>query len=84
MDLGWYAACSIHLTMRTLQTISADHLHDVTGGAKRITVRPNNDEVIRAMTSLKSDIESVGKAQANKSSSSSSMMPMMMMMMMKR
>ncbi|MGE0400392.1 MAG: hypothetical protein AB7T06_26995 [Kofleriaceae bacterium] len=70
--------------MRMFQTIHPCHLIDVTGGSKRITVRKNNDEIVRAMTTLKSDIETLGKAQIEKSSSSSQMLPMMMMMMQRR
>jgi hypothetical protein len=71
--------------MRTFfQTLSACHLIDVTGGAKRVTVRPNNEPIIKAMTQLKSDIETLGKAQIEKASSSSQMLPMMMMMMQRR
>ncbi len=70
--------------MRTFTTIHPCHLIDVTGGSKRVTVRPNNEPIIKAMTQLKSDIETLGKAQIEKSSSSSQMMPMMMMMMQKR
>lgn len=70
--------------MRMLETIHPCHLIDVTGGAKRVTVRKNNDEIVRAMNTLKSDIEKLGAAQLEKSSSSSQMMPMMMMMMQRR
>lgn len=70
--------------MRTLVTIHSCHLIDVTGGAKRISVRKDNTEIVNAMTRLKSDIEALGKASIEKSSSSSQMLPMMMMMMQKR
>ncbi len=67
--------------MRTLLSIHPCHLSDVTGGAKRVTARQDNTEIVNAMTRLKSDIEALGKAQIEKSSASSQMLPMMMMMM---
>lgn len=70
--------------MRMFETIHPCHLIDVTGGAKRVTVRKNNDEIVRAMNTLKGDIEKLGQAQLEKSSSSSQMLPMMMMMMQRR
>lgn len=70
--------------MRTLPTIHPCHLLDVTGGAKRVTARKDDTEILRAMTTLKSDIETLGKAQIEKSSSSSQLLPMMMMMMQRR
>ena len=70
--------------MRTFLTIHPSHLIDVTGGAKRVSVRKDNTEIVRAMTTLKSDIEALGKAQIEKTSSSSQMLPMMMMMMQRR
>lgn len=70
--------------MRIFQTISPCHLIDVTGGAKRVSVRKDNTEIVNAMTRLKSDIETLGKAQIEKSSKSSQMLPMMMMMMQRR
>jgi hypothetical protein len=81
----WYAACSTRITMRNLfQTILPRHLLDVTGGSKRVSVRPNNDDLVQKMNTLKSDIETVGKAQIDKQSKSSQMLPMMMMMMQRR
>lgn len=70
--------------MRTFLTIHPCHLIDVTGGSKRVTARKDDTQIIRAMTTLKSDIEALGKAQIEKASSSSQMLPMMMMMMQRR
>ncbi|MFN0252531.1 MAG: hypothetical protein ACKV2T_36980 [Kofleriaceae bacterium] len=70
--------------MRIFVTIHPCHLTDVTGGAKRVSVRKDNTEIVSAMTRLKGDIEALGKAQIEKGSSSSQMLPMMMMMMQRR
>jgi hypothetical protein len=70
--------------MHMFQTIHPCHLIDVTGGSKRITVRKDNTEIVNAMTRLKSDIETLGKAQIEKSDSSSKMLPMIMMMAQRR
>lgn len=66
--------------MRTFQTIHPCHLIDVTGGSKRVTVRKDNTEIVNAMNRLKSDIETLGKAQIEKSSSSEKLLPIVMML----
>lgn len=66
--------------MHMFQTIHPCHLIDVTGGSKRITVRKDNTEIVNAMNRLKSDIETLGKAQIEKESPMSKMLPMIMMM----